>query len=158
MILPRLAFSRHLESSAMRRTVGNYLGIVLGIQLLVIAFGAGLLAIQIGLAADSKPVRAENVDALVPISLDGVWTWLIAGLVLNSLFAVLVFILMLRRSEHAIRQSQLAVEAADRVLESILNSIAEGVVVADLEGRFLHFNQTAAEILGIGGTDRGVEG
>ena len=35
-------------------------------------------------------------------------------------------------------------------LQSILNSLSEGVVVADMNGKFLFFNQTAQQILGIG--------
>lgn len=38
----------------------------------------------------------------------------------------------------------------NEILQSILNSMGEGVVVADCAGRFLYFNPTAENILGIG--------
>ncbi|GMU24847.1 MAG: hypothetical protein AMXMBFR13_49180 [Phycisphaerae bacterium] len=41
----------------------------------------------------------------------------------------------------------------DRILESILNSIADGVVVADEEGRFLFFNPAAERMTGMGRLD-----
>ena len=44
-----------------------------------------------------------------------------------------------------------------QILKLILDGIREGVVVADEHGRFLHFNQFATEILGIGSVDAGPE-
>jgi len=39
------------------------------------------------------------------------------------------------------------------VLNSVLNGMGEGLVVADLNGKFLHFNPAAAETLGAGAKD-----
>ncbi len=41
----------------------------------------------------------------------------------------------------------------NQTLQVILNSLAEGVIVADKDGKFLYFNPTAESILGIGMTD-----
>lgn len=38
-------------------------------------------------------------------------------------------------------------------LESIINSLAEGVIIADSAGKFIFFNQAAKDILGIGSMD-----
>jgi PAS domain S-box-containing protein len=38
----------------------------------------------------------------------------------------------------------------DKILQSVLDSLGEGVIVADMEGRFLYFNPVAERILGIG--------
>jgi sigma-B regulation protein RsbU (phosphoserine phosphatase) len=37
-----------------------------------------------------------------------------------------------------------------RLLQDVIDSLADGVVVADLEGRFVHFNPAAERMLGIG--------
>ena len=39
------------------------------------------------------------------------------------------------------------------LLQSILNSLAEGVIIADTNGRFLFFNSVAEKILGLGSVD-----
>ncbi|MBN1155295.1 SpoIIE family protein phosphatase [candidate division KSB1 bacterium] len=39
------------------------------------------------------------------------------------------------------------------LLQSILNSLAEGVIIADLNGKFLFFNPVAEKILGLGSVD-----
>ncbi|HWG42657.1 MAG TPA: PAS domain S-box protein [Gemmataceae bacterium] len=52
----------------------------------------------------------------------------------------------LARSENALR-------AQTQILQSILDSMADGVVVADEKGRFLLFNPAAKQILGVGLTD-----
>jgi len=52
----------------------------------------------------------------------------------------------LARSENALR-------AQSQILQSILDSMADGVVVADEKGKFLLFNPAAKQILGVGLTD-----
>jgi PAS domain S-box-containing protein len=51
-----------------------------------------------------------------------------------------------RRAEDALRQQT-------RILQSILDSMADGVVVADRNGEFMLFNRAAERMLGIGSTD-----
>jgi len=41
----------------------------------------------------------------------------------------------------------------NKFLHSVLNSLSEGVIVADLTGKFLYFNTSAQKILGIGSGD-----
>ena len=53
----------------------------------------------------------------------------------------------LARSEAVLRQQT-------RILQSILNSMGDGVVVCDEVGKFMIFNPAAAEILGKGEADR----
>ncbi len=50
-------------------------------------------------------------------------------------------------------QSRIPLIGETEILKSIINSLADGVVVADREGRFLFFNPTAQSILGIGSID-----
>ena len=45
------------------------------------------------------------------------------------------------------------VDLENNTLRSILESLAEGVIVADQEGRFVFFNPAAERILGIGSLD-----
>ncbi|HEX8201894.1 MAG TPA: PAS domain-containing protein, partial [Isosphaeraceae bacterium] len=54
------------------------------------------------------------------------------------------------------RQQARAAEAMRQqaaVLQSILDGLGSGVIVADLQGRFLHFNAAAERIMGVGRTD-----
>ena len=51
------------------------------------------------------------------------------------------------------RQAEEALRQQTRILHSIINSMADGVVVADREGRFMLFNPAADRLLGIGSTD-----
>jgi two-component system, sensor histidine kinase and response regulator len=51
-----------------------------------------------------------------------------------------------------LKQAKEAAEATSRVLDSILKNLADGVVVADEKGRFLHFNAVAERLLGLGAT------
>ncbi|MBN1779607.1 SpoIIE family protein phosphatase [bacterium] len=44
----------------------------------------------------------------------------------------------------------------NEILHSVLNSLSEGVIVADRNGRFLYFNNSARRILGIGSRDIGI--
>jgi PAS domain S-box-containing protein len=55
------------------------------------------------------------------------------------------------REEQA--RSEAALHAQKRLLQSILDNMSEGVVVADSAGKFLLFNPAAEAILGVGMTD-----
>ena len=50
-------------------------------------------------------------------------------------------------------QSRIPLIGEAEILKSIINTLADGVVVADCEGRFIFFNSTAQSILGIGSID-----
>jgi PAS domain S-box-containing protein len=58
----------------------------------------------------------------------------------------------LHHSSHELQRSQQSLLEQKRVLDSILNSMGDGVVMADQEGRFLVFNPAAKKILGVGAT------
>jgi PAS domain S-box-containing protein len=49
------------------------------------------------------------------------------------------------------------IQKENEILHSILDSLSEGVIVADTSGKFLYFNQSAQAILGIGSKEVGVE-
>jgi PAS domain S-box-containing protein len=53
------------------------------------------------------------------------------------------------RALGALRESKENLRTESRLLESVLDSIGEGVVVADENGRYLHWNPAAEEILGL---------
>ena len=55
------------------------------------------------------------------------------------------------------RQAEDALRQQTRILHSILDSMADGVVVADLDGRFMLFNPAAERVLGIGLTEAPAE-
>jgi len=53
----------------------------------------------------------------------------------------------------ALAESEDELRRQTRILQSILNSMGDGVVVCDAEGKFLIFNPAAREILGMGAID-----
>jgi PAS domain S-box-containing protein len=66
----------------------------------------------------------------------------------------------LEQSLHELRQrgqeqaaSEEALRKQTRILQSVLDSMSDGVVVADENGRFLLFNPAAEQILGVGAVD-----
>jgi PAS domain S-box-containing protein len=62
-----------------------------------------------------------------------------------------------KAAEEELRRAKEAAEESHRVLDSILKSIADGVVVADETGKFIHFNEVAERILGLGAVDAAVD-
>ncbi|RPI87964.1 MAG: PAS domain S-box protein, partial [Planctomycetaceae bacterium] len=59
----------------------------------------------------------------------------------------------LEERNRELQQSQLELQRQTEILESILQSIADGVVVADERGEFLLWNPAAQRIIGLGATD-----
>ncbi len=53
----------------------------------------------------------------------------------------------------ALARSEAALREQSQLMQAILDSMGEGVVVADVDGRFLLFNPAAEAILGVGPTD-----
>jgi PAS domain S-box-containing protein len=53
-----------------------------------------------------------------------------------------------RRVETELRQAETELQQQNAILHSILDSMAEGVIVSDGNGRFLHINRAAEEIAG----------
>jgi two-component system sensor histidine kinase/response regulator len=58
----------------------------------------------------------------------------------------------LRRSAQDLERTQQTAIEQKSILDSILNSMGDGVVVADKQGKFLVFNPAAQKILGLGAT------
>ena len=54
----------------------------------------------------------------------------------------------------ALRESEQSLQKQTGILKSILNSIADGVVVADPQGRFMVWNPAADRIMGLGPVDK----
>ena len=73
----------------------------------------------------------------------------------NITGVVLVFrdIAERKQGEEKLRQTAAALQNQARILQSIFDSIGDGVIVADEGGKFLLFNPDAERILGIGATD-----
>ena len=59
----------------------------------------------------------------------------------------------MKKTESELRQTILSLQNQTQFMETILNSISDGVVVADEKGNFTHFNPSAERIVGIGSTD-----
>ena len=63
-----------------------------------------------------------------------------------------------KRAETDLLRAKEAAEGVNRVLDSILKSIADGVIVADQNGKFVFWNAVAEQIIGLGATDTPMEG
>jgi PAS domain S-box-containing protein len=59
----------------------------------------------------------------------------------------------LRRRAEQLERSERAYRDQSRILRSILDSMADGVIVADEQGKLLLFNPAAERIVGLGGID-----
>src|SRR5262249_37857512 len=59
--------------------------------------------------------------------------------------------LEIERQAHQLTASKQALESQTRILQSILHSMGDGVVVADTDGSFLLFNPAAQHLLGTNG-------
>ena len=59
----------------------------------------------------------------------------------------------LGRAYEQLLASESALIRQNKILESVLNSMKEGVVVADEKGQFVLFNRSAEQMVGIGSTD-----
>lgn len=55
----------------------------------------------------------------------------------------------IERQAHELRDSREAFQSQTRILQSILDSMGDGVVVADTQGKFIVFNPAAREILSV---------
>ena len=60
---------------------------------------------------------------------------------------------MLEMANKRLRASEEALSHHLRILESVFNSMKEGVIVADNSGKFVMFNDAAVDMIGIGMTD-----
>jgi len=112
----------------------------LQLRLAALAFGASLLllgAVVHGGGVEAGAARASHA-------------W--AGAALSVALQLVVFS-VLAREIRSRRRAELALGRERTVLRSVLDSIADGVVVVDEQGRFLLFNPAAEKIVGMGATD-----
>ena len=77
------------------------------------------------------------------------------GDVLKGGMIVLRDITALKRTETELKQTVHRLQIQARLMETIFNSISDGVVAADENGDFTIFNPSAERIVGIGSTDTG---
>jgi two-component system, sensor histidine kinase and response regulator len=75
--------------------------------------------------------------------------WVISGAAL-SIFLFCWVAFMLRRENRQRENVERQIKEQKAVLESVVDNLAEGLVVADTRGEFLIFNPAAVHILGIG--------
>ena len=59
----------------------------------------------------------------------------------------------LRETERKLRETTAQLQAQNDTMETIFNSISDGVVVADQHGQFVMFNPSAERIVGVGATE-----
>ncbi len=62
-------------------------------------------------------------------------------------------LLKLKKTEEKLREYSKALEDKSSLLESVLETMADGVVVADTKGKFLVFNPAAQKMMGMGAID-----
>ncbi len=84
------------------------------------------------------------------------WLWTVLGAIVLGLAVLAFFLLRLRRSHRllaaansGLRQSQEALQRQTGILQSVLDSMGDGVVVTDEEGRLVLANPAAERIVGI---------
>jgi len=89
-------------------------------------------------------------------SLQQRWLWTVLGAIVLVLAVLAFFLLRLRRSHRLLaaanselRQSQQALQRQTGILQSVLDSMGDGVVVADELGRLVLANPAAERIVGI---------
>ncbi|MEP7295355.1 MAG: response regulator [Burkholderiales bacterium] len=99
----------------------------------------------------SEPPGGE----LVQRALEQPWFWTALGSVIAMLGGAAWFVLRLRRSNRLratviseLQQSENELQNQTRILQSILDSIGDGVTVADEQGRLLLVNPAAERIVG----------
>jgi PAS domain S-box-containing protein len=78
-------------------------------------------------------------------SLQQRWLWTLLGGIFSSLVGAALFVLRLRRSKSALQRQT-------GILRSVLDSLGDGVIVADGRGVMLLMNPAAERIVGVGAT------
>lgn len=138
--------------------------LLLGAEALLVLIGAAL-AIAVGrrlirplrkLTDTAATIASGNLDARVPItSRDEVGVLSEAFNIMAARLKELMGELEQRveRRTSLLVESQQELQRQSGILRSILDSMADGVIVADQDGRFLLWNPAAERIIGIGEKD-----
>ena len=123
--------------------------------------GPGLLATTLAAVANTWILSPQHsIRGLVETTL-GLSFFLVVSVAITRLYvahrktdqAVLSLKEGLEDRDRKLVISEETLQNETRILKAILNSIGDGVVVADPNGKFLVFNPAAKQILGIGHTD-----
>ncbi|MRV74446.1 PAS domain-containing protein [Duganella sp. FT92W] len=90
------------------------------------------------------------------------WMWTVLGAIALVLAVLAFFLVRLRRSHRmlaaandGLRQSQQAVQRQTDILQSVLDSLGDGVAVADAQGRLVLVNPAAERIVGLRREEQG---
>lgn len=75
----------------------------------------------------------------------------------NIFGGVIVFrdVSQIKETEEQLKETAEKLQMQTHTMETVINSISDGVVVADESGNFMFFNESAERIVGIGQTDTG---
>jgi len=87
----------------------------------------------------------------------GAQDYLIKGAASASIHRALRYAIERKQMEDALTRSETQLRRQNALLEAILDNMADGVVVADREGKMLVLNPAAQRIYGVGLTDAGPE-
>ena len=83
----------------------------------------------------------------------GAQDYLIKGATTSNIHRTLRYAMERKEMQDALTKSQNQLRRQNAVLQAMLDNMADGVVVADRNGRFLVFNRAAQRIYGLGMTD-----
>ena len=83
----------------------------------------------------------------------GAQDYLIKGAATHNIHRSLRYAMERKQMQDALTKSQNELRRQNAVLQAMLDNMADGVVVADRDGRFLVFNRAAQRIYGLGMTD-----
>jgi len=83
----------------------------------------------------------------------GAQDYLIKGAATASIHRTLRYAIERKQMEDALTRSETQLRRQNAVLEAMLDNMADGVVIADRDGKLLVFNAAAIRILGLGMTD-----
>lgn len=103
------------------------------------------------LREEQRLFKVRQTDANIS-SHNAIISMAIGGLVVGAMLVVVFR--GLQREVNERKERERALDEQTRLLESIVNNMGEGLVVADQSGKFLIWNPAAARILGKGMTDR----
>ena len=123
--------------------------------------GPGVVATLLSSLVSGWMLSPQHTARGLVENLMGLGFFLVVSLAVTKLYeahsktdqAVLALKQGLEDRDRKLVVSEESLQSETRILKAILNSIGEGVIVADPNGKFLVFNPAAEQILGMGQTD-----